>query len=374
MERVVVVGGGVLGTMHALEARDRGVDVVHLERDAEPRRASVRNFGLVWVSGRAPGPELDLAITARARWEELGQLVPGIGFRPDGSLTAVTSEPERAVLEQVAERPDAERRGLRLVDGAGARRLNPALAGDVLAALHCSEDAVVEPRHALPALREHLAGEGYSWHPGCTVVEVGTGWVRDDRGVTHAGDQVLLCPGAAVSGAVAEVVAPLPLRSVRLHMMETRPFAGDLATSLANGDSLRYYPAFDVPARAELPPPDPVVERYAIQLLVARRAAGGLTVGDTHEYDEPFDFAVDEAPLEHLAGEFARLTGQPLPSVTRRWTGVYSQCVDGAVCHRSHPDEGVTLVTGVGGRGMTLSPAIAAETFDGLGVAEPARA
>ncbi len=86
-QRVVVVGGGVLGTMHALEACRRGWEVVHLEADAGPRRASVRNFGLVWVSGRAAGPELDLAVRARALWEQIAGDSPDVGFRPDGSLT-----------------------------------------------------------------------------------------------------------------------------------------------------------------------------------------------------------------------------------------------------------------------------------------------
>jgi len=45
--RVVVVGGGVLGTMHAREAVRRGHDVLQIEREADPRGASVRNFGLV---------------------------------------------------------------------------------------------------------------------------------------------------------------------------------------------------------------------------------------------------------------------------------------------------------------------------------------
>jgi len=33
--------------MHALEARRRGHEVVHLEREPVPRGASVRNFGLI---------------------------------------------------------------------------------------------------------------------------------------------------------------------------------------------------------------------------------------------------------------------------------------------------------------------------------------
>jgi 2-polyprenyl-6-methoxyphenol hydroxylase-like FAD-dependent oxidoreductase len=38
VDRVVIVGGDVLGTMHAVMARSRGMDVVHLELEAGPRR------------------------------------------------------------------------------------------------------------------------------------------------------------------------------------------------------------------------------------------------------------------------------------------------------------------------------------------------
>ena len=73
-QRIVVVGGGVLGTMHAVMARRRGYEVVHLEREAGPRGASVRNFGLVWVSGRRAGAEVNLALRARQLWAEIAEL------------------------------------------------------------------------------------------------------------------------------------------------------------------------------------------------------------------------------------------------------------------------------------------------------------
>jgi glycine/D-amino acid oxidase-like deaminating enzyme len=50
---VVIVGGGVLGAMHAWLALNRGHDVLQLDREPAARRASVRNFGLIWVSWRA---------------------------------------------------------------------------------------------------------------------------------------------------------------------------------------------------------------------------------------------------------------------------------------------------------------------------------
>ena len=153
---VVVVGGGVLGMMHALEARRLGHDVVHLEREPGPRGASVRNFGLIWVSGRAGGPELDLARRARARWAEIAAEVPGVGFRPHGSLTLAADGAELQLLKEAAARPDADLRGYELLDQAAARGINPALRGEFAGGLLCRMDALVEPRLVPGALRDHL--------------------------------------------------------------------------------------------------------------------------------------------------------------------------------------------------------------------------
>ena len=160
MDRVVIVGGGVLGTMHAVAARSRGMDVVHLEREAGPRGASVRNFGLVWVSGRAPGPELALAQRARTLWEELGALVPAAGFRPHGSLTLALDDADLGLMKEAAESPDAAERGFELLDAAAAAEVNPALRGDFAGALLCRRDAIVEPRLVPGAFREYLLAAG----------------------------------------------------------------------------------------------------------------------------------------------------------------------------------------------------------------------
>src|ERR1700743_2692239 len=105
---VVIVGGGILGTMHAVSARQRGHRVIQLEREPEARGASVRNFGLVWVSGRRAGPELALARRARELWSGLGAQVPGLGFRAAGSLTLATSDAELSLLKEAVTLPDAD--------------------------------------------------------------------------------------------------------------------------------------------------------------------------------------------------------------------------------------------------------------------------
>jgi FAD dependent oxidoreductase TIGR03364 len=369
-QRIVVVGGGVLGTMHAVMARRRGYEVVHQEREGEARGASVRNFGLVWVSGRRAGAELGLALRARELWEELGGAVPGLGFRPAGSLTVASDDAELRVLKEAAGLPDADRRGFELLDPRGVREVNPALRGELAGGLLCRRDAIVEPRLALPALRDHLVGEGYEWLPGREVTEIAPNAVRDHTGAWHQCDLVILCPGAAftgVAGRYQRYLARDEVRRVRLQMMQTAPLAERLTTAVADGDSLRYYPAYDLPGRSALPPQPRVAERTRAQLLLVQRADGTLTIGDTHEYAEPFAFDVDEDAYDHLRARAEALLGAPVPRVQRRWAGVYSEVdpnVAGhALYHRSEVEPGVVLVTGPGGRGMTCAPAIAEKTF-----------
>ncbi|WP_028932187.1 TIGR03364 family FAD-dependent oxidoreductase [Pseudonocardia spinosispora] len=367
--QIVVIGGGVLGTMHAVEAVKRGHQVVHLEREPEARGASVRNFGLIWVSGRS-AVELPETLRARELWEELGERIPGIGFRPRGSLTVLRTDAEVAVAKEAASRPDAGHRGFELLDAHAARERNPALRGEFLAALWCAKDASVESRVALPAIREQLLlTDRYRYLPNRTALRItGSTTVEDDQGDRHSADLVVFCPGAALGGLATELTGGMAVRRVRLQMMQTEPLGEPLTTAFADGDSLRYYPGFAGAAlerlRAE-EPQQPVAAAHHMQLLCVQRADGGLTIGDTHSYDEPFPFDLDEAPYDYLATVVTELLGRPLPRVRRRWAGVYAQSLDpDEVVVRREVQPGLWIVTGPGGRGMTLSPAIAERTAD----------
>jgi glycine/D-amino acid oxidase-like deaminating enzyme len=179
---------------------------------------------------------------------------------------------------------------------------------------------------------------------------------------------VLLCTGAVLGGVIRELAGPLPIRRVRLQMMQTEPLREKLTTSVADADSFRYYPAYQCTALDDLnvsEPQSPVAVAHKMQLLMVQRLDGSLTIGDTHGYIEPFPFDVEDAPYQHLVEVAEALLGRPLPPIRQRWAGVYAQCTDTTkVVHREQPTDGVWLITGPGGLGMTCSPAIAEQTMD----------
>lgn len=370
--RAVVAGGGIIGTWHALELAEAGFAVDHLEAEAGPTGASVRNFGLVWVSGRRSGTELDVARRARRRWEEVGAAAPGIGFRPMPSLTVATDTIARDVMQTFAQHPDAAARSISFLEPDDVRACNPAVRGDIEGALHCTEDAVVEPRLALGALRAHMEatyGDHYRFHSGCRVVGIEPRALVDTTGTRWEGDLAVLATGAAYDHLPGAQALATRLRRVRLQMLQTAPFATKLTTSLADSDSLRYYPAYESAPLDQLGEQTPVAAAHHLQLLLVQRPDGGLTIGDTHDYGEPFDFALRENPTDELLRRARRILGAELPPVQRRWEGIYAQCVDGDVCLREEIEPGVFMVTGPGGCGMTCAPAIAADTLRAAGVA-----
>jgi FAD dependent oxidoreductase TIGR03364 len=369
VKRAVVAGGGILGTWHAIELCRAGYSVQQLEADAGPTGASVRNFGLVWVSGRRNGAELDAAQRSRHRWEEIGRDISGIGFRPDGSLTVAQTDGERKVMQEFAQHPDAADRSITFVEPEDLAAINPALRGETTGALHCTEDAIVEPRLALAAMREYLLARGsYAFHPGRRIVGLEDHAVVDTTGTRWEADVVVVATGAAFDQLPGLEQVAVGLRRVRLQMMETAPFTPTVTTALADADSLRYYPAYDVVPQDALGPQNDVATEHHLQLLLVQRHDGGLTIGDTHAYGEPFDFALSEDPSLELLARAERLLGTTLPPVSRRWEGVYSQCTDDRVCARVELTPDVWAVTGPGGRGMTCSPAIAADTLIAAGV------
>lgn len=361
--RIAIVGGGVLGPILALAGRRRFHDVTHLERDLAPRGASVHNFGAVWVSGRAEGLELELALRSRERWTQIAEEIPAVAIRPDGSLTLAQTTAELEVLEAVCARADADARGVCLLSAAKVRERLPEVRGAIVGGMECTRDAIVDSAAALTAIRAHLAGSGYRFLAGHRVRSVDSGRVRLDSGDLIEVDLVLLATGADWREPAPEALIAAPLRRCRLQMLETSPWDQRLGAALADGDSLRYYPAYRVPALANLPAPGPVVAAHRVQMLMTQRGTGELTIGDTHVYEEPFDFALDEAPLEHLVRRASELLGTPVPPVVRRRAGVYAERTDGELMYREEIMPGVIALNGLGGRGMTMSAIAAEDTF-----------
>jgi glycine/D-amino acid oxidase-like deaminating enzyme len=98
----------------------------------------------------------------------------------------------------------------------------------------------------------------------------------------------------------------------------------------------------------------PQLDRYGIHVMAAQNQAGEIVIGDSHEYGdaiEPFDKSeIDGLILDYLQ----TFLDAPGLRIAARWHGTYAKHPTRPYLVM-HPVSAATVVTGVGGAGMTLS-------------------
>src|SRR5262245_48515448 len=146
--RAIVVGGGVVGLASARALASDGADVVVLESAARSKEASWAAAGILGAGSETlPDALLPLALEALAGWPALArdlQAESGVDvrLRTEGTLLValeagdVPAVDERAALLAAHELPATR------LSRAQARAREPALAPDVLEALHVPEGRV----------------------------------------------------------------------------------------------------------------------------------------------------------------------------------------------------------------------------------------
>ncbi|MEO6036880.1 MAG: FAD-dependent oxidoreductase [Saprospiraceae bacterium] len=162
---VAVIGAGIVGLAMAYTAAQQGHKVAVFERTPYASGASIRNFGLIWPLGQAPGLMLERALRSREVWQQLAQEA-GVWMAPNGSLTLAYHADEWAVLEEFMATTAGAGYDCSLVSAGKAGELSTAArARGLRGALHSRTELTVSPRQALPAIATYLQekwGSGFT--------------------------------------------------------------------------------------------------------------------------------------------------------------------------------------------------------------------
>ena len=371
---VVVIGAGVLGSFHAYFACRRGLRTMLIERGDTPNEASVRNFGTIVPSAMAPGEWHRRGLEAAGIYRELAPMLPPF-LQTSGTQYLALTAGELAVLEEFARIGPTGGYDCRLLDRHQTASLNPSVIPDnIFASLHFPGDLRVEPRRLFAGLIPWMVRTlGCDYLPKTVAIKVES--AGDDCVVTTAAGgrfrcrHVFVCTGGDFRTLFPRLFADSGLTRCRLQMMRTRPLTTHLATTLASGLSLRWYPSFQMCAawkdlRNEAV--DPEVERRGIHVLLVQDDDGRVVVGDSHEYgDGDFPPGLDARTEELILREARKMIHVPPDAIAERWHGIYP-------LHRDRPLFSTTLhdrihiITGIGGKGMTTGPALARESIDAI--------
>lgn len=367
---VAVVGAGIVGLACARSAARRGNSVVLFDRSPRAQGASVRNFGMVWPVGQAPGKVHQRALKSRDIWLEIAAAA-GIWCEAVGSLHLAYKPDEWAVLGEFDSIASDLGYEVELLGPADvARRSSAVQTRGLLGGMWSASELCVDPREAIARLPLWLA-EAYGVTPrfGSVVTGVGSGYVETAQEKWQV-SRTVVCTGADFQELYPDLYAASGMSCCKLQMMRTRaqPDGWRLGPHLAGGLTLRHYAAFEacltlstLRSRVSLETPD--FDRWGIHVMASQTGVGEITIGDSHEYGDdisPFDRAeIDELILDYLRGFLVA----PDLQIAERWHGIYAKHPSKADFVTDAAPE-VKIVNGVGGAGMTTSFGLAEEVFD----------
>jgi len=356
----IVIGAGIVGLATARALAVRGYKVTVIERNQRAVGASIRNFGMVWPIGQPGGEMYERAMLSKRIWKEIGNEAK-IWYDEVGSLHVAYQPDEWMVLQELCE--IYKERKYRLLNAAETKLQSPSVVTDGLkGSLFSADEMIVDPRVAIGSIADWLTDKfDVQFVFGKTVTEISYPSVSCNKEVWEA-DEMYICSGADFETLYPEIYSATPITKCKLQMMRAvaQPDFHRIGAAICGPLSLLHYNSFKAAASLEA-----LVRRckaeyaqyieWGIHVMVSQNQTGELTIGDSHEYGlnpDPFDRQfINQLILDYLK-TFVRFKNE---TITQTWNGVYAKLTNGESFFHHEPEQGVTIINGLGGAGMTLS-------------------
>ena len=364
-KKAIVIGAGIVGLATARKLALKGYQVDVFDRNAKAKGASVRNFGMIWPIGQPAGKMYERAMRSRSIWLEVIKQAR-LWHDPAGSLHLAHRPEEMAVIEEFVDlNPQYQ------VLKPGQVKSEAVVKEGLRGALYSDEELIIDPVRALSAIANLLQEQhGVTFHWRHAVSEVDYPAIKVGT-QTFQADLIYVCNGADFEHLYPEHFAQAEITKCKLQMMRiaSQPDCWQLGSALCGGLTLVHYESFkSTPSHAALKKYYQGMHsdylRYGLNVMVSQNSVGELTVGDSHEYGfnlSPFnEMEINQMILEYLYS-FARFKSH---IISEYWNGTYAKMTNGATELVLTPQQGVTIVNGPGGAGMTLSFGLMDELLD----------
>ncbi len=367
----IVIGAGIVGLAMARSLAQRGFSVTVFERNAKAIGASIRNFGMIWPIGQS-GHLYDRAMRSKRIWKEICTEA-NLWYNETGSLHLCYNELEWQVVNELAEVMQKERSVKALNKNKAMQKSESINPNNLLGALWSEDEMIIESRVAiekLPLFLHQKYGVQFHFNTAITYVSYPNIFSGENR---WEADAIYVCSGADFETLYPDVFLNNHFTKCKLQMMRlaAQPNNQSIGPSLCGGLSLVHYKSFE--AAASLPKlknhyketmPDYL--QWGIHVMVSQNGESELTIGDSHEYGlvhDPFDKQFINDLIIGYLKQFAQFKNWKL---AQSWNGIYPKKTDSKTDFVYHPEEGVTIVNGLGGAGMTLSFGFAEEVVTAM--------
>jgi glycine/D-amino acid oxidase-like deaminating enzyme len=196
---VVVIGGGMVGTVTAFMLAERGIAVALCEKGVIAGEASGRSMGFIY-SHYEDADKSELLARSKQLWPGLAART-GVdtSYRPVGIVGPLDSEAERAGAEAwLASMQGKPGFDARIISANELLAICPGMINPAAASLYTPGDGAVEPTLAAPAIADGARNKGAIILQGCAVRGLETSGGQVSGVVTEKGP--IACQAVVLAG------------------------------------------------------------------------------------------------------------------------------------------------------------------------------
>ncbi|XCF06932.1 TIGR03364 family FAD-dependent oxidoreductase [Tamlana crocina] len=367
---LVIIGAGILGTFHAYHALKKGLTVALIEKNVRPQGATVRNFGQVVPSGM------------NLKWQNIGrkslEIYKEISSQVDvtvkqtGSIYLASNQEEIQLIEELAQINKTNNYESHLLTAAQCIEKCTGLNKNyVKGGLFFPQEMNVDPSLMIHRVRNFLINRHQlEFFPNTTIINIeeanGKTVAHASNGDIFSASKIIVCNGSDFKALFPEVFNKSDLEVSKLQMLRTKPQKNyTLAPSVLTGWTIRRYESFtECPSFKTIKAKENKADfhnEYGIHILFKQVNDGSVVLGDSHEYQDAINadlvgFNRNEDIDDFMIAESKKIMDLPTYKIDSRWVGVYSQCKNSDI-FEYQINKNTHIVTGIGGKGMTGSPA-----------------
>lgn len=351
-EKIIIIGGGVIGLGIGWQLAKAGATVTIHERSQAGRAASWAAAGMLAPLAEAHSEEpelLKLGSRSLARYplwvDELeADAEMSIGYRVEGTLIVGLEPDDTHQLRHLYTSQQALGLDVEWLNGREAREIESALSPRVTAAIRCATDYQVDNRLMVQALQRAYQARGGVLYENSTIeridVENGVATGVETQDGFQAADVCILSAGcwSGQIGGLPDTIIP-PVRPVKGQMLALQMEEGITVKNVIRT----------------------VRARYPMSVYLVPRNDGRLIVGATSE-EMGFDTRLTAGGMfELLRGAWEAVPGIYELPILETWTGLRPGSRDNAPILGKTPVENLIYATGHYRNGILLTPITAYE-------------